>query len=839
MLRIHLFGYLRLFFDDRALTFVALPRALPLWAYLLLNRGQPVAREALAFTLWPDSTEAQARGSLRRHLYDLRRALPEAPADAPWLLVTPQHVQWNPRAPYWLDVAVFEQLGGNAARLAEAIDLYAGPLLPALDEPWLWFERERLHGQYLNLLRQSIAQHCQRGALDAALVDVQRGLADDPLREDFVRERIALQHALGDRSGALQTYRRFAHDLKAELGVPPMAETQDLARLVLQDVPASEVLGDPAAAPPAPRPGNATAPVRSLIGRDETVDEIMRILLAASPPAARLLTLTGPGGVGKTRLAQEVAWRLAQQPAGPYPDGVFAVALAAVQDPALVLATISSTVGAHGSGSALSNLIDHLRYKQMLLVLDNFEHVLLAAGEINALLHAAPGLRLLVTSQAALNLYGEHAFDVASLALPDARRSVRLPLAELAAVPSVALFCEGARAAAPRFELTEDNAADVILLCARLEGMPLAIELAAARSKLFTPAEIVQQLDNTLDALRSRAADVPERHRSLRAAVAWSYGLLDDREKQLFARLALLPGGFTAESVAAILLDGDDGHALEALERLLDKNIVRLSAVKAGPQPRFFVLAVLRAFAEELLAGDDALEALCLRRARYFAGLAGQARAGLAGKEQGAWLDRLAAEENNLRASLAWSLRAGADDEAVGLGVELILGALTEYWVRRARLPEGLAWHQQALALRERLPLGVQSRLLQRTCWYETLQGSYDTARRYGDLAIELARADGSRELLSTGLQMAGLVAGHQGDYDRAGGYFRETIAGSAAGQGEVSHNLAVAYNNLSIVLKHQGSTSRRSPCTARHWPFGAPRTTSCGWHRPCVSWAT
>ena len=329
MLRIHLFGHLRLFHDDQPLTFVALPKALPLWAYLLLNHDKPVARETLAFTLWPESSEAQAKSSLRRHLYDLRRALPEAPSDKPWLLVTPQRVQWNPRAPYWLDVAVFEQLGGGAAaRLAEAIDLYTGPLLADQDEPWLWYERERLQGFYLNLLRQSIEQHRQRGELQAALEDAQRGLADDPLREDFIRQRIALQYALGDRSAALQTYRRFAQDLKAELGVPPMAETQDLARLVLQDAPAHQVLGEQphpqqtaAAAESTTLPGNVSALLRSLVGRADTVAEIVRILSADRPPSARLLTLTGPGGIGKTRLAQEVAFRLWQDRAKLYPDG--------------------------------------------------------------------------------------------------------------------------------------------------------------------------------------------------------------------------------------------------------------------------------------------------------------------------------------------------------------------------------------------------------------------------------------------------------------------------------------------------------------------------------------
>ena len=270
-------------------------------------------------------------------------------------------------------------------------------------------------------------------------------------------------------------------------------------------------------------------------------------------------------------------------------------------------------------------------------------------------------------------------------------------------------FCEGARAAAgPHFELDEGNAAAVAEVCLRLDGVPLAIELAAARSKLFTPAEIVQQLDHALDALRSRAADVPERHRTLRVAVEWSYGLLDPDEKQLFAWLALFPGGFTTESVAA-LMDITPAAALDALERLLEKNIIRLSQHKTGPQPRFLMLAVLRAYAEEWQRNDEAIETLCLRRAQYFAVLAEQVRAGLLGKNQGQWLDRIVLEENNLRASLAWSFRENTDSEAATLGWELIRGVQTEYWVHRDRLAEGQSWQERAWAHRAHLPVRAQS----------------------------------------------------------------------------------------------------------------------------------
>ena len=376
--------------------------------------------------LWPDATEAQAKANLRRHLYDLRRVLPDSPVDTPWLLITPQTVQWNPRAAYWLDVGAFEQLSRIPDCLPAAIELYAGPLLAGLDEEWLWYERERLHALYLNTLRQSIAVNRQKGDLAAALRDAQRGLADDPLREDFVRDQIALQYALGDRAGALQAYRQFAQALKAELGAPPMAETQELARLMLHNAPARQVLGLPESAldpslgsVPAPLPGSVTAPVRLLVGRDELVASVERMLSADL--AVRLVTLTGPGGIGKTRLAHEVAFRFSQQRSDHFQHGVVTVALAALQDPEFVLPAMYAALGVKTKAdiTCLDGLVDYLRYRRMLLVLDNFEHVLPAAQALNALLQAAPGLRLLVTSQVLLNLYGEHEIGVTPLALAD------------------------------------------------------------------------------------------------------------------------------------------------------------------------------------------------------------------------------------------------------------------------------------------------------------------------------------------------------------------------------------------------------------------------------------
>lgn len=814
MLHIHCLGRLHLQLDGRPFPFRALPKVYPLLAYLLLNRREPIARDRLAFSLWPDVGEEEAKTNLRRHLLHLRRALPESPV-APWLLISHQTIQWNPLAAYWLDVAAFEELSRQPERLDEAADLYVGPLLPQVDEEWLWFERERLHGLYLDLLRRLIEQHRQRGAPAQALPYVRRGLSDDPLREDFVRWQMTLEAALGDHAGALQTYARFTQMLQAEMGVAPMAETRALAERIRRHAPL-----DPAPAPlpePAPplTPGaNVPAPLRQLIGRNDTLTALLDFLRAPLPPA-RLVTLFGPGGVGKTRLALEVAHQLALQPGEALRDGVYFVPLASVAEPALVLPTIAAALGLNleRQTAPLERVIEQLRYKRLLLVLDNFEHLLPAAVTLSALLQAAPGLRLLVTSQAALNVYGEQGFEVPPLALPDARHWPSLEA--LSRVPAVALFCESARAANSRFQLEAGNAAAVAELVARLDGLPLALELAAARCRLFPPDELLRQLGQALDGWRSRAGDMPARHQTLRAAVEWSYRLLAEEEQWLFTRLALLPGGFTAQSAAAVFDYASEAQALEALERLLDKNMIRPNLPARRP-PRFNMLAVLRAYADEWLADDAERAALCLRRLRYFADWTVQFYQGLRGPQQAELLAYLDIEENNLRATLAWALAETAPPEAASLAAQIISDALFEYWTRRGRLGEALAWLERALARHSHLTSAQLFRLHAQAGWFALLQGAYAQAERYYSEGLRLAYQIEDSLLIAQALQSKGLLAGHQGAYAQAELLFSQALAlEREANPGAPGMNALIASNNLAITLKHRGDYGRAAALLA------------------------
>ena len=336
MLQIFLLGQLQLVLNNRPVPFRARPKTIPLIAYLLLNRDHVTSRDTLAFTLWPDSTEKQARANLRRHLYELRQALPNPAAGTPWLIIEPKSIRWNPGASYWLDVAAFEEMSKSPNRVAQAIELYTGQLLPHIDELWLTYHRERLHLRYLNNLQQLIARHRKQREYDQALNYVQQLLDDDPLREDIVRELMTLRYALGDRPGALNAYQEFVDLLHDELGVPPMTETTALHTMIGQQKPLPDLLIQPAVDDVSPEhepmSANLPIPFYPLIGRENEL-----AIITKNITDSRLVTITGPGGVGKTRLAIAVAHHLIEHHPDRFPDGIFFIPLAPLQDPALII----------------------------------------------------------------------------------------------------------------------------------------------------------------------------------------------------------------------------------------------------------------------------------------------------------------------------------------------------------------------------------------------------------------------------------------------------------------------------------------------------------------------
>jgi predicted ATPase/DNA-binding CsgD family transcriptional regulator len=441
---------------------------------------------------------------------------------------------------------------------------------------------------------------------------------------------------------------------------------------------------------------NLPVETTEFIGRRHAMEAIKRLL-----DAAHLLTLVGPPGTGKTRLALRTAWELADT----FQDGVYFVSLASISDPMLVINAIASAVGMNETPGRpfIEMLKTMLRTSQIMLILDNFEHLLSAATQVSELLSAAPNLKVLATSREPLHLYGEQQYAVPPLGLPD---SDQLDPIELIDCESTALFMQRAQAVRSDFELTVENAADVAEICVRLEGLPLAIELAAARIKLLTPQTLLTRLMSRLDTLTGGAQDIPARQQTLRSTIEWSYNLLTEGEKLLFARLGVFQGGCSLDAVEEVCEKALPMDVFDGLSSLVDKSLVQQKEVLAG-EPRFVMLETIHEYAWECLKSSDEAQARCRQHAEYFARLAERAEPQLRQASFTYWMERLGAEEENFRVALEWSL-GGADVE---LGLRLV-ASLRDFWVMSGRFTEGQRWTQRALPEAGSVPPHLQGRIL-------------------------------------------------------------------------------------------------------------------------------
>jgi predicted ATPase/class 3 adenylate cyclase len=431
---------------------------------------------------------------------------------------------------------------------------------------------------------------------------------------------------------------------------------------------------------------NLPTPLTSFVGRDRELSRIRELL-----GATRLLTLIGPGGSGKTRLAIEAAATMLRT----FPDGVFFVELAAILDPGLVHSTIARSMGVREepTRSIQASVEDAVRDRGILLVLDNFEQILGAAPMVTDLLRAAPRLKVLVTSRAPLHVGGEQELPVPSLGLPDPR-GLRAG-EEIRASEAVDLFAQRAAAVAPAFALTDQNVGVVADLCARLDGLPLAIELAASRAKLLSPSDMFDRIQHRLALLTGGARDRPARQRTLRETIAWSYDLLEPVEQRLFARLSTFIGGWMLEAAEAVANPDEDVglDTLDVLGSLQDSSLIRSESVPGGP--RFDMLETIREFGRDVLAESGEEDRIRRRHLSYFLALAETGEPRLLGGDEG-WLDRLEREHDNLRAALRWVIQAGEAESGLR-----IVGALWRFWLMRGHLAEGRRWTDEVLAMPE------------------------------------------------------------------------------------------------------------------------------------------
>lgn len=533
-----------------------------------------------------------------------------------------------------------------------------------------------------------------------------------PLGDLVRRHRRALgwtQEQLAERAGlserAIRDIERGTNHLPRQETVRLLADALELAgaeRDAFQT--AARLLGESQRLTPiAPSPTRTNLPDEHtpFIGRQREVGEVINLFVQRAV-AVRLVTLTGTGGTGKTRLALRVAAELLPW----FEDGVFLVSLASLSDPALVPSAIAESVGIRerGSISAVDALTAHLRNKRLLLILDNLEHLLDAAPLIGDLLDTCHHLHILTTSRIPLNLEREHAYAVPPLRVPD---PARLPaLDQLGEVEAVALFLERARAAAADFALTDENAPAVAEICHRLDGLPLALVLAAARTRLFPPAALLHRLSRRLPLLTGGARDSPARHQTLRAAIDWSYSLLTEGERDLFARLSVFAGGCTLEAIEAVCHpDGDrDMDTLAGVNSLVENSLLRRQGQE---EPRFVLLETIREYAAERLTVSGMEKRLQGRHAGYFLGMAEDVAPQLKDSNRGPALNRLADEHDNLRAALQWA----QEQDEFELGLRLAV-ALSRFWEVRGHLAEGSRRLTALLPAAETLAPGLRAAAL-------------------------------------------------------------------------------------------------------------------------------
>jgi predicted ATPase/DNA-binding SARP family transcriptional activator len=660
-LSISLLGPLRVSCDGRPVTGFESDKVRALLAYLAVEADRPHRREKLAGLLWPDWPERSARTNLRQALSNLRTVigdrLPAASAHAPpsFLHISPQAIQFNRESEAWVDVLAFDdRLAGSAPspadpqtmhHLDEAVALYRGPFLEGFSLPdstafeeWMLFEGERLHRLAVEALHRMGEWHAGEGRVEQALPYAWRQVELDPWRESGHQQAMRLLATSGKRAEALAQYETCRHHLAETLGVEPSGETLALYERI-RDGTLEGQFRVPAPVP-APR-HNLPVQLTPFVGRRA---ELAHIGERLRDPACRLLTLVGEGGIGKTRLALEaVAGHLED-----YEHGVFQVRLAGVRSAEAIVPTVAQAIGFsfYEGGEPRQQLVNYLAQKRMLLVVDNYEHLLDGVDIVAEILRAAPGVTILVTSRARLRLQGEHLFPIAGLRYPET--DAPEPAAE-GHYDAVALFLAGARRAHPAFDLV-GHEQQVGRICRLVEGMPLALLLAAAWVGMMPPAEIADRIVEGLDFLETGWRDVPERHRSIRAIFDHSWRLLGEREAEVFQALSVFCGGFTEQAARQVA-----GATLQDLRALVDGSLLHRT-----PAGRYEIHELLRQYAaERLAASPEAAQAAHDGHSAYYAAALQRWAEDLKCARQLAALAEMDVEIDNARAAWDWAVAQG------------------------------------------------------------------------------------------------------------------------------------------------------------------------------------
>jgi predicted ATPase/DNA-binding SARP family transcriptional activator len=675
-----------------------------LLALLLLHANETLPTDRLIDELWGEHPPATAARTLQAHVSRLRKVLGAGAGNgAGGVIVTREHGYELKLDPERLDAHRFERLvaegrtelaTGHAERAASAFEsalsLWRGaPLADLAYQPFAQPEIARLEDLRVAALEDLNDSKLALGRHNELVGQLEALIGEHPYRERLRAQLMLALYRSERQADALQAYQDARRTLVEELGIEPGERLRELERAVLAQDPALATPAVETAEMPASR---LPVPPTRTFGRDEDREAVSQLLRRTE---VRLVSLIGPGGVGKTRLALDVARGLEPE----FRDGGWFVSLAATATAEHVPGAIAQSVGVTPlEGETLEAAVERfLAPKAGLLVLDNFEHLLPAAALIGELLAAAPALAALATSREPLRLQAEHCYDVSPLQVPAGDNP-----AAVAQAAAGALFAERARSHDRSFELTAGNAGAVAEICRHLDGLPLAIELAAARTTVLEPEQLNARLAGALQALGVGPRDAPDRQRTLRATIDWSHDLLDAAEAEAFARFAVFAGGATTETAQEVT-DTD----IDVLQGLVDKQLL-LRRHDSGPEPRLSMLETVRQYAGERLGADPTAPEIHERHCRHYLALAERAEPELFTSGEAAWLPRLDAEVENFRAALDWSLRHG--NPTLGLRLAGLLG---RFWDIRNRSAEGLDWIGAALeATGDDAPVGDRARAL-------------------------------------------------------------------------------------------------------------------------------
>ena len=726
-----------------------------LLALLLLHADEVVATDDCVEALWGERPPETAQTALHGHVAALRKRLgAERIETRPpgYRLLLADEDELDSRRFERVVAAGTDDPLARSEKLGEALALFRGePLCDFRYEEFAGAEAMRLEELRLAAVEEQVEADLELGRHAEVVPLLERLVADHPLRERLRAQLMLALYGAGRQADALKAFKDARTLLVDELGIEPSPALQHLERQILNHDPE---LGVPDGFAPERRRTRALvslpAQATSLIGRGREISEVANVL---QRPGVRLVTLTGTGGTGKTRVAIEVAAGLRDV----FADGVVFISLAPLQNQNLVLTTAAQALGVRVTGGKTleEDLRRHLRSRRLLLVFDNFEHVVEAAPSVAGIAASAPDVKLLVTSRAPLRLSAERVYPILPLETPESGDD----LERLSQCESVSLFETRAQSVQPGFAVTRANADAIADICRALDGLPLAIELAATRVGGLPPAALQQRLDHRLKLLVGGARDAPERHRTLRATIDWSFDLLTPAEQRLFVRLAAFSGGCTIEAAQQVC--GDEDEVVDALTSLTDNGLVRLEGT--DEEPRFSMLETIREYALERLEDSGEASGRRRRHADYFLAVAEELEPNLIGTgSHAAWLDRLERDHANFRAALDWFEDSAHSDEALRLAA-----ALWRFWDLRGHLVEGRRRLEIALGGDER-PTAARAKALGGAADMALTNGDVAAGGAWAEEALELHRRLGDAWGIAFSLLMFAYAVGQRGDWARA-----------------------------------------------------------------------